>query len=307
MSVFGISLLISIFLWLIIDLSKERTHSFRFKVHYEAWPEACIPSQAPDSIVEVSLHASGFELLSFMLKPAERILYISDAHYPSAKVDECLKAEIPVSKLLVSRFGEERVKRLQMSPDPALLSISTESALARKVPVIPQLTMTMRQGFGIVGPIMANPDSVILTGPASMVSEIREINTETIELDDVHEDFSLSAVIHSTVWNISVRPEEVMLSADIDKMTEKVIEVNLPDYANGIDEHFLTIPSKVDVHLNVPISLFDSFGPEDIQLSLIKRRDGNYLTVKINSYPESSSLVRFTPEEVEYFVIPDPE
>lgn len=90
------------------------------------------------------------------------------------------------------------------------------------------LLITVKEGYTKVGKALFNPDSVLVTGPRSTVSQMKRILTVVESYENKSKDFSETIALetlHDSIVTYSIT--EVKVSADIQKIGEKVIR-NIP-------------------------------------------------------------------------------
>lgn len=304
MYVFGISLLISIALWLIIKLSQEASDSFTFRIEYSSWPEAFVPVQVPDSSVEVTISSTGFRLLSMSLNRSSRILYADLEDGKVVQTGGARLIRINVEALLAQNFGGESAGLFTFEVNPPIIEVDLDTKLSTRLPVIPQIDIILRKQYDLMGRVRTEPDSVTLSGPASLISGLHEVKTKNSTIPDAHEDISRDIGLILPGPLVSASPARVTLKAHIEGVTEKVIEVTLPAKAEGVEGEFIVLPAHVSVHLSLPLSSFDKVEAGDIQLSLARTGIGSYLKVSVLSLPQECKLIRVDPSEVEYYLSP---
>ena len=79
---------------------------------------------------------------------------------------------------------------LEISVEPAEITVRLEEKLRRNIPVVPVLSGTVAQGYELTK-LSAVPDNVIAEGPRSGIQAVHEFSTETIDLEGRYGDFSI--------------------------------------------------------------------------------------------------------------------
>jgi len=82
------------------------------------------------------------------------------------------------------------VSPLEISVLPIEISVDIESKMTRSIPVFPIYMGAIAQGFALTDSHII-PDTIIAEGPRSALENIKEFNTEIIDIDRRYENFSV--------------------------------------------------------------------------------------------------------------------
>lgn len=81
--------------------------------------------------------------------------------------------------------GSIRAKEI-ISPDS--ITVTVDNFKGKRVPIVPKIKVITAPGYTVVGEIELNPDSVLITGPESLVSGVNELYTQGAEHTDLRFD-----------------------------------------------------------------------------------------------------------------------
>ena len=122
-----------------------------------------------------------------------------------------------------------------------------EKIISKKLPVVPDLNLEFKPGYGLAEDILVNPDSVIAYGPLSVLKEMRELKTETksfISLDSKLETTARISALSGFTYNADL----INLTLDIQKIVDKQfddIPVEVLDIPS--DKEVLLLPNKIGI------------------------------------------------------------
>ncbi len=162
----------------------------------------------------------------------------------------------PRHVILARSAGAVRSQEILM---PDTVSIRLDDFDARRIAVEPRITSTPALGYTSVGDFRVTPDSVLVSGPKSLVVQIDRVYTQELEYSDLRFDVEETVQLVPTPFEkVSIARSEVDVYLDIQMLVERTM--------NGI-------PVKVK---NVPRNLKITVLPSD--LSLVLEGGGELLT-----------------------------
>ncbi|HEX2396331.1 MAG TPA: hypothetical protein VHI78_13370, partial [Bacteroidales bacterium] len=194
---------------------------------------------------------------------------------------------------------------LDISPDTLFFKLSGISV--KKIAVLPELSMHTKffqQQFMLNGRIEVFPDSIIISGPGSVVDSIDKVFTEPIRYtnlsDTVTGDFAIQPI-----ELVTYSQQKVTATIPVDRFTEvetrqTVVPINVPD---SVD--FIPIPGQVSITYRVCISNYDLIRNNP----LTPRIDFNevksnipWLNVFLLDTPGYINNLQFNPKVIEFLI-----
>ena len=187
----GIKLLalgITLALWLAVsDLNKPRTIRTAVQLNFILPSNMDISNETPKT-VEVELTGSRERLNSMKLLDLVATLDISDT-----------QAGERVIRLLPDRVQMELPAGVKVdSFRPTTIPVRLEPNVERQLPVEIKLDGQPADGYEVVR-ASAQPDTVTVRGPASLVENLKQAPTETISIEGRNESFTANRVVSRCV------------------------------------------------------------------------------------------------------------
>jgi hypothetical protein len=159
--------------------------------------------------------------------------------------------------------------------------------------------------FMINGPVMVEPDSVIISGPGSRLQNISFILTEPLILKDLSDTVILACALEKQD-GISYSQKKVRVIIPVDKYTQAehflpVVAVNLPDSLQ-----LKTFPERIRVSYNITLSNYSRVDSirimPHIDYNDILRNPTEKLRLFLVDTPDQIRAIKFSPEKVEYLL-----
>lgn len=309
LSIFLLCLLISIFMWLFIKLTRDYTLDFRFAVAYKNFPKHLVLSEVPDSLITIGLNAKGFELLSARYLHGKRNLVVNCKDERMRHNSGGYFIRVAVSRLLPQISKQLPSSRSIAYISPDTLTLRFTEASRKKVPVMLRLSSSFRKQYQLYDRVQLNPDSVYVTAAPAVLDTLRFVETIAVTKSNLDESqrFSLALNIPMGQGQMKITTETVEVFIPVEKYTEAEFTVPINIIASATDKsHIKTFPDKCTITCMVPVKDFRSIdaGLFSVSVSfnpaLIKARK---LKVELTQSPQKVKILKIVPEEVEFIIL----
>ncbi len=300
-------LLLAVFLWLLIKLSKERyTGTIEFPVRYINLPETQIQliNKLPSKI-KVTLKAPGFNLLVYKFNCFHKIkVNIRDIKQTISSSNSYWLTNNNLA-FIQNQFDDE-THVLGINPDTIYFKFG--KLISKKVPVIFNYQKNYSNAIAFYKKPIVSPDSVTISSTKEEVNKIDSICTEKITLnadkDSVHFRVPLQ-LIRSDIVNYSNKFVEVDIRYT--QLIEGKVEVPVSVINLHDSLHITVFPKRVEVIFHVSIEEYKGINETDFNVyadynELIRNQGLNYLKLSVDSHPESVNYLSFEPKQVEFVI-----
>lgn len=302
--VFSVCLLIAAALWFLNALGKDYTTSLSYSVKYVNPPDNLFLANNPPSKLELNVQAHGFTLLrhklAFSFSPI--VLDLTEV----SKTPESERNRYSVSsEELINTIGLQVSKEIAINGvSPQSISLVFDSLNAKMIPVLPHVELRFKPQFDLKGPVKTEPESIKITGPATVIDTILALQTESVAFEDLDKSAEKQVrLIHPQ--NIRVNPEKVSLTVPVEKFTEKEIALpvavtNLPDSIS-----LKLFPSEVKVTVTVGLSEYENVTSNDFYATVNYERivaGDNQLEVSVETKKSFIRLLKIQPGTIEYLI-----
>jgi len=305
-----ITFLIFLFLaaafWFIRALGEPYESNIEYPVRYINFPEnKVLVGEVPYKLI-LTVRAKGFSILRSKLNldliPLR--FNVNSFSLNSKGVDTFFVVTETVKDVLSAELNDITV--LHISPDTLFFKLSGISV--KKVAIMPVLSMHnkfFQQQFMLNGNIELFPDSIIISGPGTIVDSINHLSTEAIRYtnlsDTVHDDFIIQPIAM-----ITYSQQRVTATIPVDRFTEvenrqAVIPVNVPDSLN-----LIPIPGQVSITYRVCITNYDRIRNNPltprVDYNNIKESNMPRLNIFLADTPGFVSNLQFNPKAIEFLI-----
>jgi hypothetical protein len=307
-SVFLLCLLISMFMWLFIKLTRDYTLDFRFSINYKNFPKHLVLSEVPDSLLTIGLNAKGFELLSARYLHGKRNLMISCRDERIRHNSDGYFIRIAVSRLLPQISKQLPASRSITYLSPDTITLRFTDASRKKVPVILRLTSSFRKQYQLYDRVRLDPDSVFVTAASSVLDTLRFIESMPVTKTNLDESlrFPLALKLPLSPGQLRLSAESVEVFIPVEKYTEA--DFSVPIEVKGASSKTLikTFPDKCTITCMVPLKDFRNINAGMFSAGISFNPDqakNNKLKVELTRSPQKIKILKISPEEVEFIIL----
>ncbi len=292
------STLFAIALWFSINMGYEYQTAVSLPLVLEnVKPNRSLAKPVPPTI-NIKVRASGWQLLG--------LYFVPDARYVLDISDISSRFSFLTNKDLLERLKlPEGIRTIDIKPDTVLVVL--DEKVKKTVPVEPVVTMTFREGYGVVGDLKSIPDSVTLTGAQSLLDKIDRWETDQLVFSNLKSDVNVRVgVSDSMSFGITPFPAAVAVQIDVQPIAEKTFK-GIPVEVNQVQGNRLVvlIPPKIDIIVRGGIEEVAAVEQKDFSAyidykSILLDTTGSIQPVVTT--PRNIKIVRQEPERLQYVV-----
>lgn len=300
--VFLVFVMISTIFWLLIKFSKEYTTLVSFSVIYDSVPSDMVWGAIPENSLQISTTASGFQHLVYAFGGKKIHLDMSEIR-SSGNDQYFLLPEEQISSII--RQFPSNLELIYRSPDSIFFDLSKK--ISKKIPVILNDSLTLAPSYQFVETVSVRPDSILISGPASLVSKIEKIETELFVKENIRKNNT--EVVRLKPLNIdkvesSVNMVNVSLRVEQFTQSKMDVPINIRNVPSG---YLLKIfPDNITVTFNIGLSDFESINQSSFRViadyNHIKEGNSQFIPLDLKLLNDKIELVKFGPSEVEFLL-----
>lgn len=274
---FIIALLVSFFIWVLINLSKTYEKTVGIKVLYENVGEGNLV-KSTDSVIFIKIQGPGFSLLNNEL---EKLNYSIDTqkHRGLWNWD--------VNDYQFKKLFPKSLKVLDVVPKQ--LNFEVITLANKKVPVSAQIRVHTKLGYGITNSGLSR-DSILIYGESSVLDKVFKIETDSLNFDNVFESVSGEVLLKNKNYDVKLEHRSVNYIYNIERFTQGTFQLAIQVINVPKEKKIAIFPKQVSVQFQAPLSLFSSY-----------REEGFGVFVDYNDINNSNTLpihMEYTPEGV---------
>lgn len=291
-------ILTALIFWLTNKMSGNFQTEGEVAIQYDTPPGKAI-SNAPPKKVRVNYEGSGWDL--FWKKKLNEILI----EVPNRRTTHFSKDQI-IAFVKDANIGSVNVDVLGQSYFDVIL----EDQATKKIPVVLQDEFNLVDQYFIKS-IQIVPDSIDISGPATIINPIESWKTELLKIDDLKksdESFvkleSYQEVEGKEV--VSFSPNEIRVVYEVQQYTEKSLFIPI-SVLHGPDS-LKIFPDKIKLNCKVSLNDYDKINYSDFKVEVNLKdvspeTDNNTIPVLLKSSPNNVSNISYSPKSVEFFFV----
>ena len=298
---FSVFLACSFVIWLVSNLSETYESRALFTLEYNGLPDGLALEKDITQDLRLKLRASGFRFLTRSFGGRELKINLAGLGQDNGfyyLTRSQLSAQI--EKQLTNS-----VSLLALEMDSDTLFVAAYPLVQKTVPIRPSLQLTVAKNYRLYGQVEVIPDSVVIQGPEYELSQMTEITTEPVSLQDVSANFSeQTMLLHpEALMNSSLSASTVLVKGEVDRFSEQEIKIEIS--RRGIPDSISVklLPEKVSLICrgrpeNLKKLTPASFRVETVQTELNEWSSASSLALELTKQPDSILSIRIVPARV---------
>ncbi|MCI5080606.1 MAG: CdaR family protein [Saprospiraceae bacterium] len=284
--------------WLLVKLSQTYSSAknvvFRFNI-----PEDKALTILPPKDVEVQLEGRGWDLMFDYFSSPRVELFFDMAEQSRVRLNW-----LQLRSLIQRNLSSQEIQINEINYDN--LSLSLEDKLKKKVPVLLEHRLTFASGYHLEDTIELTPDSIYITGPASLISNIRTWKTDSLRLENLKNTVNVSLDLESSSREIQLNTKTISARIPVEQFTEKAIFV--PIQLKNSPDSIRVFPDRIKIYCLVGLSRYSDVEPSGFQVEVDLQNaqpgiEDNTVPINLTSYPTFVENVRFSPKSAEFIFI----
>ena len=290
---------ISFSLWIFTKLSDKQTAKISFPVEFINTPDLIIVEEETENNVNLTLTSSGFDLILYSFKNAIQ-LNLSLATYNSGNgLIDLSKQNFQIQKQL---FEGTIINEIY----PPVLNFDYSKLSRKKVRVSANDDLKFMSGYNKFSDWDIEPDSILVSGPISIIDTLKHIPTNVINYYNVNSDINEFVELSKIHPLLEYNRKFVDINLSVKKYTEKTLSspiniINLPDSLS-----IRLFPQILEVSFIIPIESAESVNSNDFYFfcDYLDSDFGNkdILIIKLLEKPEMTARVKWEPKYVNYLI-----
>jgi hypothetical protein len=291
-----VAIIFSIILWGSISLSEVYYSNIEIPLKLIDFPkDYTLSSEIPERMT-IKVKGAGWKL--FSLNVGQDVTYNVSVNKDSGFINVNLIDYLTDNRWVVSELEVIDI-------NPASISFSVERKIEKKIPVVENLNLDFKAGYGLATAIIIEPESVLVNGPVSVINSLTELQTKEIVLSSLDKKtvqsfgfIDLPGTIYGTDF--------VTITFDIQRIVDKQfddIKVEVLDVPP--DRDVVLLPNKVSFGVRGGIDILGKLDKNQFEAFVFYRHVvldtlGNVIPqVRL---PENTNLLYLKPQRLRYVI-----
>lgn len=296
-------LIASIFIWLLITLSKEYVITINFPIKYEGVSQNKILQSTPKQNLEIIVKASGFKILKTRLSSKKIVI---NAGIATRKKESTYYLLTKNQQGSIQKQIPKGINLQEIIRDTLFLDLG--SLVTKKVPVKPNLNVKFYVGYDFSEPVQLVPDSILVFGPENYISTLNSIEMMPLNLENVKNNFTKEVGIKKPkdVKNLKFSDSKITIQGKVENFTEGTLEIpytviNVPE---GLTIN--TLSKKVSVSFIVGLNNFNAINKNSFQVvcdyAHATKNNRSYFVPKLIKKPNLIKSYKIVPNKIDFLI-----
>ncbi len=305
--VFLVCLVISILMWLFIELMKDYSDEIRYNIVFTNVPKDLILTNSGESVISIGMNAQGFELLAAKYAQKQRTLTIDLSTLKIRPSTEGYTAYLPSSRIMDQLGTQIRFNKEITYIKPDTLFFKFSEIFRKQVPVKPDVSYSLSGQYDMTDSMRFSPRYIIVSSIKSIIDTISFVRTQKIKLSNLDSTVNIKVALFkgSQTSLMKYSTDSVTVRLKVEQVTEAGYTVPVSISGNGADVKIF--PDKVEITCRVPLSAYPHIEASDFSAeveyqptSVAKQKK---LSINLTKSPDKVRVLKIVPAEVEYIII----
>ncbi|WP_445666571.1 CdaR family protein [Fodinibius sp. AD559] len=296
--VFIVAFILALALWLMVNLSRDYTLNIELPIELGAVPDEKALVQDLPSNATVSVTGEGWKLINLYNNPPTIDINISNTEINLFdQVQQQMSAMLNIS-----------IQRVQ----PQNLRVQLGDRVSKKVPVRSAVNVNFSEQYGFLDPPTISPDSITIDGAATLLEDIEEWSTDSVQMNNVSTDISRTVPLEPASELIRLSESEVRFEAEVAEYTEGEMQANITTRNLPPGRMVSYSPLAIRIKYDVPIQEYADVQDENpfnvhVSYQQILEDSTGFVTPQIEEKNKRYhiKLRSFQPRRVAYFIVLD--
>jgi hypothetical protein len=301
LKMFLLFLFITTFIWFVSKFSKEFTATVEAEINYINVPKGVLISDDNYKNVSFDITANGFDFLFYKIKHPSVSIDLKRFYKDKNRTAEISNSDF--TKLITTQFNKSiAVKNISIET----MLVKLDRLESKLIPVLFSNKIQFEKGYKSIGGVSIIPDSILISGPLSIIEKVKEISTETITINNLKASIDKTIKLQISNENeISYSQKEVQLTIIVKEFTQKtlIIPVQLINVPSQIE--LKIIPEKLNITFDISMEKFNTYNENDFSIicDFNKRNDeGSFIIPEFLKKPDSILNVEIQENKVKYLI-----
>lgn len=195
------------------------------------------------------------------------------------------------------------IEIIEVSPEK--IELRLEEKISRNIPIRPVFDIVYRDGFGMVGNVTVEPESVTLIGARSLVNSLKDWKTTPLRLTDVNTPVSINGdLVDTLIVEIERSTRTALVRFDVQPIAERTIS-DIPIEISQVPEnkHVVLIPPKISIIIRSGVNSIAGLSEQNFHASVDYRSillDTSGLVRPMVNGPMHVKIVQQNPDAIQY-------
>ncbi|NUO01823.1 MAG: YbbR-like domain-containing protein [Saprospiraceae bacterium] len=291
---------IALFFWLLVKLSQTYRTTKEVYVSIRTPVNKTLSAPPPGNLA-VQLQGTGWQLLGEHL--AGKQIRVA---YDAANSDQISISSGQLRQDIQKKLSSAALRIIDVNCDQILIQLEDE--IYKKIPLEVNAHLDFASQYQLKEPIHLQPDSILISGPATQLDGIHSWPTDSLVLSDLKHSIRVDLALRQPPKGILLETSKVRAFIDVEAYTAKALFVpltiiNAPDSVR-------VFPDKIKLECTVGLSFYNTLDAKafrlEVDIGSVQLREGKTtVPIVLKRSPDFVRNIHFTPQAAEFFIFQD--
>lgn len=288
---------IALFFWLLVKLSQNYRMTKEVYIIVRTPVSKALSSPPPGNLA-VQLQGTGWQLLGEHL--AGKQLRIT---YDASNTDQINISSGQLRQDIQKKLSSATLRIIDVNFDHILIELEEE--VHKKIPVALYAHLDFAPEYQLKEPIHLQPDSILISGPTTLIGSIYSWPTDSMILSDLKHSTRLELALQQPPKGILLEASKVKAFIEVEAYTAKALFIPL-SIINAPDS-VRVFPDKIKLECTVGLSFYEEVDAGDFVLEVdiggVRLKEGKTtVPILLKRSPDFVRNIHFTPQAAEFFI-----
>lgn len=187
------------------------------------------------------------------------------------------------------------------------IALNMELEAQKKVPIQFNPQLSFEEQFHLKDSITIKPDSVLISGPHSLLDPIQSWSSEALKLENLRADVNpIIALVKPPTEQLNIQPNSIQATITVEQFTEKSLFI--PIRIKNAPDSLTVFPDQVMIKCIVGLSKYKNLTSNDFTLGVDLQgiplhTENNTLPISISKQPDFVRGIKLNNQSVEFFFV----
>lgn len=289
---------IALVFWLLVKLSQEYRMSKGVVIDFNI-PADQTFTTAPPNDLEVQIEGTGWDLMFDYF--SDRRVHLA---YDLLQTDRLNLNRGQLRTDILNRLSSNDLTITELNYDN--INLLLEKKVTWKAPINLAFDLSFADDYHLEKPVALEPDSVEITGPASMSDHVLEWNTDSLILRNLKSSREIMVDLAAPPRELTLGVSSVKAIISVEQFTQKSVFVPLT--VKNAPDSLKVFPANVRVRCIVGLSKYNALDQDDFELVLDLKdvpvsESKNTAPIHLVRQPDFAKILSFSPNSAEFFIL----
>lgn len=299
-----ICVVIATILWFLNALNKEYSAVISYPVKYVNLPQGKHLISDLPSTLSLEVRAKGFALLGHRISTSFLPITFNVNTYSNhlLEKDEVFEYTLNTNEIKDKISNQLNTEIKLQDITPSSIEFKFARSVEKKVAVRPVVNYTIKRQY-ILNQITATPDSVLVSGPSTIIDTLQYVSTQSLRLKDLGKNVTKEVEL-TPPKGCTVDDATVKLDLQVEQFTEAKKTIQLQARHVPASFYLRLFPDNVSITYDVGLSNYEKISNQDFEfyVDFNQTKSASFLDVKVGKTSANIKNLVYSPQKVEYII-----